>query len=206
MSLGDLVKGLSVNNVCLNDVLKPAEAYLDGCWWYIGGAGMQFPSVRTPKRAPVDSKSKKPPVPPFDAVDWERYLNESKAAREEYANWLVSDDIVKYRVGKPGFFSRYIAGIDGNWAMYCASDAPELRPTSFDEFESRFKRHWFDPPPENLPDDICLIARDVDAAYLDLFFRDEWLFQSVWSFLETKGMKPRPFQRLDFESPRRKRK
>jgi hypothetical protein len=133
---------------------------------------------------------------PPDPEDLQRYLAESRGASDEYARWL--DGRCEYRVGKPGFFSRYGAGMEGDWKMYFVSDAPDLQPTSFDDAVSRFDRVWFGEPPADLPADICLITRDIDHAYLDLFFRDEWMFKSVWGYTEGRGMKP------DFEEHERR--
>jgi hypothetical protein len=197
------MQGLTVNNIHLNRVLEPVAYYLDNCWWYLGGAGMSFPSIAPPARVEVPKGTKMPEgIAQFDPVDWQRYLDESNVASREYAKWLIDPDLAEYRVGKPGFFERYAAGMDGGWAMYCVSDAPQLTLTSFDEFVSRFERHWFVEPPENLPPDICLITRDVDSAYLDLFFRDDWMFKAVWSFCQGKGMNPRPYTRPDLGNAR----
>jgi hypothetical protein len=210
--------GLTVDNIHLDRVLAPVAHHLDRCWWYLGGAGMSFPHVRKPNPL-ADPETNKPqgrqdrrrarrqamqspsPGPRFDPEDWQRYLDESRAAGEEYARWL--DDSCTYRVGKPGFFSRYAAGMDSNWQTYYASDSNELRPSSFDEVSRRFDGVWFDPPPGDLPPDICLITRDVDAGYLDLFFRDEWMFDMVWHYLDKKGMAPRPYKPLDVKAVRR---
>jgi hypothetical protein len=195
--------GLTVNNTHLHRVLEPLAYHLDYCWWYLGGAGMSFPAIRPPKRVEVPKSTKlSEGVAEFDPADWQRYLDESNAASREYANWLTDLDFASYRVGKPGFFRRYASGMDGNWAMYCASDAGELPLPSFDVFASRFEGHWFVQAPDDLPPDICLITRDIDSAYLDVFFRDEWMHKSVWSFCEAKGMKPRRFQRKDLGNQR----
>lgn len=197
--------GLTVSDIDLDRVLAPAANHLDNCWWYLGGAGMSFPWVKPPRRV-------EPPEPPpagrqarkkarnqarrsppsgamqFDPEDWQRYQDETNAAAAEYGQWL--DDSVDYRVGKPGFFKRYAAGMDGDWQMYFASDEPQLPVNAFDECVRRFDGNWFEAPPDDLPRDICLITRDVDHAYLDLFFRDEWMFKSVWAYLDAKGMTP----------------
>ena len=197
--------GLTISNIHLHRVLEPIAYQLDYCWWYLGGHGMNFPSVVPPKRVDVPKGAKVPEgIAPWDPADWQRYVEESDAASREYARWLSDPDVADYRVGKPGFFSRYSTGLEGGWAMYCASDAGELPLSSFDQFASRFERYWFAEPPEGLPDDICLITRDVDAAYLDLFFRDEWMFKAVWSFTRGKGMNPRVFHRQDLDHERRR--
>jgi len=137
----------------------------------------------------------------YDPADMQRYLDESRAATTEYANWI--DDSRGYRVGKPGFFARYGQGMDGGWQTYYVSDSPERWPSSFDQMARRFDKVWFVAPPDETPPDICLVTRDVDAAYLDLFFRDDWMFSSVWGYAQEKGMKPRHYKPLEVERGRR---
>jgi hypothetical protein len=109
----------------------------------------------------------------FDADDY-------RAASEELS--LYVDDEHGYRAGRPGFFSRYGRRVDFNWATHFASD---LR-WPFDAFAAaaaEWERRWFDRP-EVLPDGICLLARDIDGAYHDFFFRDEWAFETVWAIAQ----------------------
>jgi len=207
--------GLTTHNIHLDLVLAPVAAKLDRCWWYLGGAGMRFPWIKPPavlkeyepavsngrqarKKARNEAKKRPPPGPMrFEPADWQRYLDESRAAEEEYAKWLDDSGAVAYGVGKPGFFRRYAAGMDGDWQIYYASDAPELPVSSFDECASRFDFVWLVEPPDDLPEDICVITRDIDAGYLDLFFRDEWMFKPVWDYLVAKGMQPTRYKRLE---------
>jgi len=163
--------GLTVDNIHFDEVLKPIARQLDFCWWYLGGAGMTFPWL--------------------DATDRERFDREYQAASTEYANWL--DTSAGIRVGKAGFFSRYARGIEGDWKIYYVSDAAELPADAFRAAAAKFDRVWFEPPPSDMPAEICLITRDVDHAYLDLFFRDEWMYQTVWQYLLGTSTKPRAF-------------
>jgi hypothetical protein len=188
--------GLTVSNTCLEQTLAAIAAHLDQCWWYLGGAGMSFPWIRPPRRSD-DSGLK------FDPVDWDRYLRENEAAAREYGRWLDNDSAA-YRVGKPGFFSRYSAGMEGDWKIYYASDAAAIPLSSFDEAAGRFDGVWFDPPPDDLPADICLITRDIDHAYLDLFFRDDWMFRTVWGYLLGKEMRPARFEKKVADESRRR--
>jgi hypothetical protein len=102
--------GMTVNNTRQAQVLAPVARQLDLCWWYLGGAGMSFPWIRPPRRLPAPTPvplrrgpgrhSGRPAEPgPLEPEDWERYLAESRAASDEYRNWL--DDRCAYRVGKP---------------------------------------------------------------------------------------------------------
>ena len=145
-----------------------------------------------------------PGLGPFDPDDLQRDLAENSDAEREYSTWL--DTSYGDRVGRPGFFSRYAAGMGGDWQMYFASDAAVLPRLSLSEAVSRFDRVWFDAPPADLPPDICLITRDVDHAYLDLFFRDASVFEAVWDFLDSQGMEPSPYRPYDPEAPTDKRK
>jgi hypothetical protein len=200
------VHALTVNNIHLDQVLAPVATSLDHCWWFLGGAGMSFPSVRPPARIappPRTAKTFDDLKAQYDPADWERYSREMQAENDEYNNSL--DTSTDDRIGRPGFFSRYARGMDSNWAMYFASDAPELPAYSLKSAARRFERFWFDPPPDDLPSDICLITRDIDSAYLDLFFRDEWMFRTVWGYLEAKGMKPRPYKKLVIDEKQRRK-
>jgi hypothetical protein len=204
--------GLTVNNIYLARVLVPVAHYLDHCWWYLGGTGMSFPGIRLPRtigdveseRTDVsrDARQRSPALeaPRFDPGDLQRYREETRAASAEYANWV--DASRGYRVGKPGFFSRYAAGMDGGWQTYYVSDSAEQWPVSFGCMAKRFDTVWFEAPVD-VPPDVCLVTRDVDSAYLDLFFRDEWMFSTVWGYAETKGMKPRDYRPLDVTGSRR---
>jgi hypothetical protein len=193
--------GLTVHNIHLDQVLAPVAISLDACWWNLDGAGMSFPWVRPPTRLPPEPPKPRrrgpgrhtfsaPPL--FDPPDWQRYLDESRAAREEYDHWI--ELLGSNRIGKPGFFRRYAAGMNGDWQIYFASDAPTLETAGFAEADRLFNRVWFDPPPTAMPADICLITRDVDAAYLDLFFRDEWMYRTIFDLATAKGMHVEAFR------------
>ena len=191
--------GFTVHNVCLDVVLKPITARLDQCWWYLGGAGMSFPSVRPPSRLPPEPdvrkfqkrgpgrRSRLPALGKLDPDDLKRHLDELAEASAEYGRWLA--DRHGARVGKPGFFSRYAVGLDTNWQMYYASDAHDLDGCSFDTIVKRFDRNWFGPVPDDVPSDLFLITRDVDAAYVDLFLRDEWSANMVRGHLDKHGIR-----------------
>src|SRR5438045_4082390 len=107
--------GLTVNNIHLDQVLAPVVIPIDACWWNLGGAGLSFPSVRPPNRLPPESPSPRrrgpgrhrPSSSPvrFDPVDWQRYLDDSRVARDEYDRWI--ELYGHWRIGKPGFFRRY---------------------------------------------------------------------------------------------------
>jgi hypothetical protein len=189
--------GLTVSEVRLDVVLASASTMLDQCWWYLGGHGMRFPWIRDVNLLPPEPKPKKKgpgrysdPLQPsrVDPVDFARYMAEYEAATAEFEDWLQDG------VGRPGFFSRYATGIDADWATYYASDASELPAEAFSEALARFNRVWFDYPPSDLPKQICLITRGVDAAYLDVFFRDEPIYRTVWDDLQRKSLRPREYR------------
>ena len=201
--------GLTVGNTKLDLVLAPIAQALDKCWWHINGAGMRFPQVRQPRRLPAEKPVRPRRGPgrhtaadvlgPYDPADYQRYTDEMSTTRREFEGWFFQG------FAMPGFFSRYAEGVCGDWQVCFASDAEDL-PLSLHEAASRFGRVWFAPPPDDLPSDICLITRDVDYAYLDLFFRDRWMFDSVWNDLDAKGMNPKPYRPLEFEDPHGKRR
>jgi hypothetical protein len=197
--------GLTVHNFRLAQALAPIAVSMDQCWWYLGGAGMSFPSIQPPARLTTpthiqNDRFRRGPgryasvqaASHFDPADWQRYLAESAAAAEEYGKCV--DLLGDARVGKPGFFRRYAAGMDTNWQIYFASDAPALEQVGFGDAARQFNGVWFDPPPTELPTDICLITRDIDSAYLDLFFRDEPMYHSVLNHARARGWNAMPFQ------------
>lgn len=203
--------GITVQNIHLDRVLAPLVGTLDQCWWYLDGTGMSLPSIRPPARVPAPpagegARGRRGPgrhshAPParFDPADWQRFMNETRAAQAEYERWVVQ--LGHERFGKPGFFSRYAAGMDKNWKMFFASDAPTLEQAGLAEAARLFDHDWFDSPPAELPSDICLITRDVDAAYLDLFFRDDWMCRSVLGHAAAHRIKASPFRNA-FAQPR----
>ncbi|HZN64036.1 MAG TPA: hypothetical protein VFB66_01960 [Tepidisphaeraceae bacterium] len=44
---------------------------------------------------------------------------------------------------------------------------------------------------------VRLTWTGIDAGYLDLFFRDEWMFKAVWDYRVAKGMEPTRYKRLE---------
>jgi len=95
-----------------------------------------------------------------------RWRRENERAVAEYSLW-VDSDLPSYRVGLPGFFSRYADCVDSSWVKFYVSDAAQLPVHGFDEASGALG--WFEAPPA-MPADICLIVRDIDGAYWDLFF------------------------------------
>jgi hypothetical protein len=171
----------------LGDLLKPIEAFLDGCWWCLGGSGAKSLGTTYPGKGASETAMS-------------LWREECRRAAEEYSLW-VDDALPDSRVGIPGFFSRYANAIDTDWKIYYASDAAELPANSFDE--ARGKRiGWFESPPE-LPADICLLVRDIDNAYWDLFFRDEWAYEAVKGHL---GGRAKEFVDVSQEEGRPRRK
>jgi hypothetical protein len=190
------VHGLHVNHADFDQVLKPLAGFLDACWWNLGGAGMHFPSIRPAARL------KGSRINEFDPDDLKRYIAEQREASAEYDKWV--DNSTTDRVGIPGFFSRYAPGIEGNWKTYYVSDAVNLPAESFALARKTFDGNWFDWPPE-VPKEICLITRDIDAAYLDLFFRDEWMYRSVFDYLRGRAIGVRDYVPYDVTQHQRRR-
>ncbi len=151
-------------------MLQPITAFLDGCWWCLGGCGASYGPRYPGKDTTPDQLA--------------RWREELARAADEYSLW-VDFDWPNYRVGIPGFFSRYASGINTDWKIYYASDAPQLPVHSFDEVQSK-SIGWFEPPPP-LPADICILVRDIDNAYWDLFFRDDWAYDAVRFYLEERA-------------------
>jgi hypothetical protein len=92
------------------------------------------------------------------------------------------------RVGRPGFYGRLAAKWGGDWDTFYVSDSAAPPATSFVTVSEAFDGLWFDPPPADVPQDIFLIVRDLDSGRWDLFFRDDWAYQAVWSYLRGRGV------------------
>lgn len=148
----------------LSEILKPLRKSLDDCWWYLGGAGVQLPLQQ--------------------GLASNDELNQQSL---DYAQWM--DDESGYRVGKPGWFSRYIDYVDMNWALYfaCESSSTEIPREILDWLDSFLSKgvSWFgDAKNWPLPPEVVMVCRDVDAAYWDLFFREEALCKSIQEHLQ----------------------
>lgn len=142
----------------LSEILKPIQQTLDDCWWYLGGGGMTLPL----------------------------YLGNASAEMVEkqsldYADFL--DDESGYRVGKPGWFARYIDHVDACWNCYfvCESSSVQIPRETMDWLDSfNPDDPWFgDVARWSLPNNVLMVCRDVDAAYWDLFFRDQNLCKAI---------------------------
>lgn len=158
------MKGIRVSSAGLGHLLSPLAWYLDDCWWYFGGDGARL------WEGPVER-----PASPQDFRD----------AEALWARWV--DDSHGVRVGRRGFFSRYADRVDFVWTTQFASDSPECPHDAFakaDDTLSRLDR------PEALPLPIFLMARDVDGAYTELFFREDWAFHTVWPYLLGRSQWP----------------
>ena len=146
----------------LTQILEPINQVLDDCWWYLGGAGVTLPLY--PGNASVE---------------------EVKLQSVEYAQWL--DDEAGYRVGKPGWFSRYIDYVDSCWELYfvCESSSSEIPRETLDWLDSFEDRGWFgDAKDWLLPTEVLFVFRDVDHAYLDLFFRDKKYYTMIQEYMQ----------------------
>lgn len=107
---------------------------------------------------------------------WERLL----------ADYVDNEAVVDGRVGRPGFFTRLGDSVDFGWTTLFAIEGVELPASSISEV-MKVEKMWFDPL-DNLPADVVVVARDIDRAYQDFGFRDEWMFKSVESDLRRRGL------------------
>ena len=148
------MKILQIHDNRLEVLLSPIAPALDGCWWWIGGAGAS------------------PPAEVFATSDPQAY----RRWGEEYAKFVEYHDIIG-DVGRPGYFGRYAGALRRDWDVYCASDAAEPPLDSFRIVQEQ-RPDWFDAF-HDVPTEIALIARVIDSGYWDLFFRDDWMFETV---------------------------
>ena len=147
----------------LDLLLKPVAQYLDACWWYIGDPGNVGHSPPLPW--PADRH-------PTDA-EMAQWLAASEAAGEELFRFVERDR----PVALPGFFSRYGGALGTDWTSYWACD-PIDEPAAALGAVAALRIDWFAAPPV-LPPEICLYCRNIDSAYWDVFFRDDWMLHAV---------------------------
>jgi hypothetical protein len=155
----------------LSKLLEPLQAALDECWWYLNGYG----STLIPHSLPA-------PQPPQDQspAGWDQWRNEnaewisaSAQLDSEYARWIDAD--ASYRVGLPGWYSRYVDVSDHDWAIYFGCEGTTALPRStldrIDAFHSKGRDYFGDPQNWSLPNDVVAVLRVVDSAYWDVFFK-----------------------------------
>lgn len=150
----------------LSMILAPIQQTLDNCWWYLGGAGVQFPlHAQNATAAELEQQTS----------DYSRFL----------------DDRSGYRVGKPGWFSRYINYVDTSWELFFACEGsssvcPRVPLDWLDTFLSKGQVSWFGDVGEwSLPEAVVLVCRNVDDAYWDLFFRDHLSYTLIEQHMQT---------------------
>ena len=139
------------------DILKPLDSFLDQCWWYIGYTG----NYSRPDSDEVESKK------------WD----------EAYDRLIIEPN--NYRVAKPGFWSFAGSGIEPE-AIYYVIQADDMPMDTLDKVHQT--GGWFDDPNEwSLPEDVCLILRDIDAAYCDVFVNRQWMYDALDQYFKTKA-------------------
>src|SRR5687768_6769098 len=126
----------------LPNLLAPLTFYLDTCWLYFGGQDILCPF---PPEFPRNNKD--PSYPAAMQVWQER--------SERWHHDLQSFVDMSKGVAKPGFFSRFAAGLPHDWVAYCFADTPDC-PNVFDSIDSiRLFNH-----PQQVPPEICLSLRN----------------------------------------------
>ena len=86
-----------------------------------------------------------------------------------------------------GFFTQLGNSLDLDWACYFAIEGDEMPLLSLRRVEEH-DACWFGPL-DGLPSDVVLVARDIDFAYQDYGFRDDWMFLSVHEYLRRTGQR-----------------
>jgi hypothetical protein len=161
----------------LSKILEPFRDVFDSCWWYLGGHGASLPN---PPDAPSPTPFKGGSTAAIE--EWKRenavWLADREKQYAEYNLWV--DDINKYRVGIPGWFSRYIDYADRDWAIYYACYSaqfmtPQATLNWLHKFECPQYLWLSDPAKWLLPDEVIAVCRIIDNAYWDIFVRDaDW--------------------------------
>ena len=149
--------------------LRLVTAPLDECWWSLGGSGF------SPTRSFVERERL------HDRADDPHY-----ARLQGLLGEYVEEHAGIGRVGRPGFFSRLGDTVDFNWSCHFAI-AGDTLPLASLRVIQRFSTAWFDPL-DALPTDVVLVARDIDGAYQEFGFRDEWMFTTVLHDLRNRGL------------------
>jgi hypothetical protein len=150
------------------EAIRPVAAALDACWWYFGGHGFGMTTEFVERRRA------------------ERLSEEE--LHEHYMQLLtnfVDHDTPVGRVGKPGFLTRLGDAVDFSWACHFAIEGDDMPLPSL-QAVSKLDGQWFGPFAD-LPADVAFVARDIDAAYQDYGFRDEWMFKATLHHLRNRG-------------------
>ncbi len=169
-ALPQTMRYLRTNDTSPLSTLKTVASSLDSCWWYIGGNGFSMTEAFLRRMAPRKWTAER------IREHWERLLVE----------YVDHDAVADSRAGKPGFFSRLGDSVDFSWTTFFAIEGAELPASTIGEV-MKVERAWFDPL-EDLPPDVIVVARDIDSAYQDFGFRDEWMFKSVAGDLRRRGL------------------
>ncbi|QDV69914.1 hypothetical protein Poly24_36320 [Rosistilla carotiformis] len=158
------------------ELFAPIIETADSCWWFLGGYGIQLPA-------------------PPNAEDPSVVLKHMESQSREYANWLNDD--FGYRVGKPGWFSRYANYADTNWAMYFGCNNATEIPTQTLDWLENFTSNgtdWFgDAAQWGLPTDVAFVCRNIDDALWHVFTRDPQHHMAVQQHLTLQSITFRPF-------------
>ena len=147
---------------------------MDPCWWSLGGNGFSMPR---------DLRGFK-----------SRFGIDSYTAEEAREFWYllirehVVDDSQLGRVGRPGFFSNLGDSVDFAWTSFFVIESREWPTEALWDAQSRRVIYFL--PYESLPPSVLLVARDIDSAYQDYCFRDDWMFQQVFDDLTRRGYEP----------------
>jgi hypothetical protein len=160
---------LRTNDTSPLSTLRTVASWLDSCWWYVGGNGFSMTEAFLRRMAPRNWTGER------TREYWERLLTE-----------YVDDETIDGRVGRPGFFSRLGDAVDFSWTTLFAIEGAELPASTIGEV-MKVERAWFDPL-ENLPPDVVVVARDIDSAYQDFGFREDWMFKSVAADLRRRRL------------------
>jgi hypothetical protein len=161
---------LRTNDASPLSTLRTVASSLDWCWWYVGGNGFSMTPSFLRRIAPRERAA--------EGVRgrYERLL----------ADYVDHESVPGCGVGKPGFFSRLGDSVDFSRTTLFAIEGEELPACTIGEV-MRVELAWFDPL-QNLPPEVVVVARDVDAAYQDYGFRDEWMFKSVAADLRRREL------------------
>jgi hypothetical protein len=147
----------------LLDTLQLVVPSLDTCWWYLGGSGFSITSRFKSRH---------------------RTMNWTDADLRQYWQQLLQEYVQETpfgRVGKPGFLQQLGDSVDSEWRSFFAIESADLPTESVKGVAELYHQHFgaFD----GLPPGVLAVICDVDHAYKEYGFRDQWMFDTVFKDL-----------------------
>jgi hypothetical protein len=179
------------NSGDLSELLQPLREKLDAARWYLNGYGINFVSLlqEIGGLSPLGGLTTGTENELAEWLETNREwlkANEQQMSQavEEYEHWM--DDTAGYRVGLPGWFSRYVDYADTCWAGYvvCESANGERPKAALSAVRQSDPAWEQDPATFTFPEEVIFACKNVDDAWWDFYFRDEVDLRAVREHVE----------------------